>query len=176
MDSPATAALVAGVLGLAGGAALILLKWWLKERRSSSPDPMDRKEALQGKWTGKIQQPGGPEGQSRVYDSTLNLNLDRRPLRRADLTGRWTISFEEEDGNGNKETVTLIARVEADFHFERFLRLVYIDESSEGLLLFGAGVLELDARGASLHGKLVGYGGRSKAIVSADVGEHTKTP
>jgi hypothetical protein len=174
MESPETVAVLAGGLGLLGGGALVLLKWWLKERRSRSPDPLDRAKALPGKWTGRIHQLGGPAGTRRVYDSTLDLSLNRGPLRRSDLTGRWTVSFEEEDGNGNKETVTLIAKVEGNFYFERFLRLAYVDETSEGLLLFGAAVLELDARGASLHGKLVGYGAKSKAIVNADVGEHTK--
>jgi hypothetical protein len=174
MDSPAAAAVITG-LGLIGGVALVLLTWWLKERQSRSPDPMNRAKALQGKWSGSVHQVG-PGGNHRVYDSTLELSLNRRALRRCDLTGRWTVSFEEEAGDGNKETVTLIAKVEANFYFERFLRLAYLDETSEGLLLFGAAVLELDARGTSLHGKLVGYGAKSKAIVSADVGEHTKKP
>jgi hypothetical protein len=151
MNTPIIVALIAGSFAIISPiVTFIAIRFY--EKRFLQPISRDRKQALVGKWSGKIIQP------NISSDIALTIEVDQN-----EITGKAQVTLVAE---GKEKLIFL--DMKGGFLYDRFLKLDYKNADSN-TIQFGSITLELDAEPKSMNGKFSGYGSVNKAIVFGDI-------
>lgn len=111
--------------------------------------------AINGNWSGSVQQDEGPDGVPMECRLEANMSVNRGAI-----CGEMYFHMPYQG-----KTITQSFTVTGKFIFDRYLQLNYVSKD-EGAVQFGSIVGELSATGKSARGRFVGYGAWSEKIIT----------
>ena len=122
-----------------------------------------RSTAISGSWNGVGHQEESPDG--KPIEAPVNLALR---TERKSILGEFQVVVPDrvkppKDGAG---PVVLDFSVTGGLMYERFIQLNYLADDP-AVVRFGAMILELDAKGKDMKGKIIGFGAYAQKILTA---------
>jgi hypothetical protein len=128
------------------------------ESRQKALVPRDRRNALEGYWTGHAEKHYSEAGTPTVYELEGDFQVSGKRV-----SGDATSSVQIE---GKKVAQPLM--LSGGFLDNKYLKMDYLSRQKE-ILEFGCFIVELDSEGKVLEGRFVGYGRRTKGIISGTI-------
>ena len=146
--------IIAGIIGALGTILAPLIVIYIQKKRAEKnliELPESRKDALAGKWIGKMNQRKWLDKENIEFDVEFILKLHEKVVFGI---GKYKV-------NG----VDVSLKGKGGFQNSRFLVFEYRN-SDPYMLHFGSTILELSTNGQTLSGEFVGFGKETEDIVS----------
>ena len=157
MDAKIVAAIVSGLFVLISPILTLFIKKYIDDLQIL-PISAGRRCALKGFWKGTIKQ------EQKLNDTSLNFPANIEITTKGKrIFGVLNIQFE---WNGENRNVSFDCK--GGFYFNDFLQLNYLPNNSP-TRQFGSMILMLDSIGDRLEGRIIGYGIRTRKIVSGTI-------
>jgi transcriptional regulator with XRE-family HTH domain len=115
------------------------------------PDLLNK---VAGRWTGKIEQPTGPDGQH--FSAMIRMEIERTGSR---LHGQSFFAFGD---------LTHTCNVEVRWLFERYFRLDGVSADPQGCM-FNTCYFQVNPAGDRIAGRYIGFGPHSNCIIVGEV-------
>ena len=157
MDATVLSGIIGGVCTIAAAIVTFALTR-STEFRYKALLPKDRRLALEGYWTGQIEKHFPKPGTPEVYH----------------FRGSFQISGKQVSGDAIASVQVEGKKVEQPFMLSggfldnKYLKMDYLSRIS-GMLEFGSFIAELDSEGKILEGRFVGYGRRTRGLISGTI-------
>ncbi len=122
-------------------------------------NPLRRGNVIDGTWTGTVNQEHGPTGKPIEYKITFNLKV-----RKEQIAGDMQVEVPSEIREDETDTQVEFV-VTGGLLYDRFVQLTYKAKDPR-VIQFGSSMFEIDDRGLKMSGPFIGYGSKSKRIIS----------
>jgi hypothetical protein len=148
-------AIIGGACTIAGAATTAVIRHWLEQRQSIYKSlPPRRREAISGRWVGKVYQAEGPYGPPIEFDMEFDLNTDGTKI--------------EGEGLFEWEGKQITLEISGGYIDDYYLKLEYKDADYK-VLRYGTFFFQISPDAQKLGGKFVGYAAEKGGLIYGDI-------